>query len=87
MQVTDEQIREHTSHLRMVVKVSGGSWCGSPRRRVVQSNRTLCGADMTAFDLPERDFRYLLRDRRWVARACARCVALLNARTSRSEGR
>jgi hypothetical protein len=72
-------MNEPTAHVRIVKTASGGSWCGSPRRRVVVENRTLCGADATSFDGRERDVRGMLRDPQWSARVCAACVQLLGA--------
>jgi hypothetical protein len=39
------------NHVRIVRSGSGGSWCGSPRKRVVTLNQTPCGAPCTGHDV------------------------------------
>lgn len=38
------------NHVRIVRTGPGGSWCGSPRKRVVVQNETACGAPCTGHD-------------------------------------
>lgn len=42
------------NHVRIVETGSGGSWCGSPRKRVVTRNETACGAPCTGHDVLPR---------------------------------
>lgn len=39
------------NHARIVRTAPGGTWCGSPRKRVTVENRTACGAPCTGHDV------------------------------------
>jgi hypothetical protein len=66
-------------HARIVSTAPGRTWCGSPGRRVIVENRTLCGAE-PGLDvrlrgdrsLPRRDHAYL---------RCVACRTMLEIKT------